>query len=89
MGFIGRLLLNVALWGVVRYAEKQAKSRLSEQKAKELRRYIEDRLHKAAGRKQKGKLAETDIDDTALRFCQIVMKSRWLDQKIRAEYPAH
>jgi len=89
MGFIGKIILNVALWGIVRYAEKQAKSRLSEQKAKALRRQIENRLWTLAQRKQKGKLAETDIDDTALRFVQIVMKSRYLDQEIRAAYPAH
>ena len=88
MGFFGKILLNIALWGIVRYAEKQAKSRLSEQKARELRRQIEDRLHKVATRKQKGKLAETNIDDTALRFVQIVMKSRHIDQKIRA-YQVH
>ena len=88
MGVIGKIILNVALWGIVRYAEKQAKSRLSEQKAKELRRQIEDRLYAVAQRKQKGKLADTDIDDTALRFVQIVMKSRHIDQKIRA-YQAH
>jgi len=89
MGVIGKIILNVALWGIVRYAEKQAKSRLSEQKAKALRRQIENRLWTLAQRKQKGKLAETDIDDTALRFVQIVMKSRYLDQEIRAAYPAH
>ena len=89
MGVIGKIILNVALWGIVRYAEKQAKSRLSEQKAKALRRQIENRLWTLAQRKQKGKLAETDIDDTALRFVQIVMKSRHIDQKIRAAYPAH
>ena len=88
MGFFGKILLNIALWSIVRYAVKPAKSRLSEQKARELRRQIEDRLHKVATRKQKGKLAETNIDDTALRFVQIVMKSRHIDQKIRA-YQVH
>ena len=88
MSIIGRIVISIGVWGIVRYAEKQAKSRLSEQKAKELRRQIEDRLYAVANRKQKGKLADTDIDDTALRFVQIVMKSRHIDQKIRA-YQAH
>ena len=79
---IAKILIHLGIWGGIHWAEKQTKERLSVRRAKEDRRADEDRLYKLATRKQKGRLAKTDIDDTFLRYAQVRFKSRWLDQKI-------
>lgn len=92
MSWIGKILLNILLWGLLRKAESSIPDTEVEKQAKSLRRYAEDRLHTLATRKQQGSLGKTDLDDKGLKFAQVFMKSRWLDQKLaydKAMYPAH
>ena len=84
MGWITTQMLNVALWGLVRYAEKQADDVMSDNRARLIRRQIEDKLYHLALRKQDALTSQTTIDDKALHFVQVVFKSRWLDEKINA-----
>ena len=84
MGWFTTQMLNVALWGLVRWAEKQTDAILTDAKAQQVRRQIEDKLYQLASRKQDVVTGQTTIDDKALHFVQVVFKSRWLDEKINA-----
>ena len=84
---LGRTVLHVGLWGLVKWLEKQAATELTDDKAQQRRRHVEDKLYRFTLKPQKGWRSRTDVDDKAMRHLQVILKSRWLDQKISESRP--
>ena len=87
MSWIGKIALAIALRALVKTGDKLADSHLTDKRAKEQRRQIEDYLYRLAQRKQTGWFAKTVADDKGLWYAQVVFKSRWLDQKLSTARP--
>ena len=87
---MSKILLKIAVWTLLKGTNYLGADQLTDERALELRRQIEIRLHDLATRPQGKWRKKITLDDQALRFVQVVLKSKWLEcQRSGKPYPCH
>ena len=83
-------LLRAMLYVALLVLDRKAEDELTEERAREDRRRLEDWLYMFSKREQKGWFKKARSDDALLKYLQVVLKSRYIEEKLNGKvYPVH